>query len=68
MRRAIHESYGPGAVGKHQACQMEAVVLAMLRTVTNPEMWEKNLQVYDTIMGGHDHHAYYLYQEPQRHR
>ena len=49
-RRSTHESFGPKGVMKYQSVQAEAAALAMLRTITNPDAWEKNLEVYANIL------------------
>ena len=49
-RRSTHESFGPKGVTKYQSVQAEAAALAMLRTITNPDAWEKNLEVYANIV------------------
>ena len=49
MRRAVLESFNPRAVEQYRFIQLEAIVLGMLRTIVNPDAWEKNLQVYDSV-------------------
>ncbi|KAI0810998.1 cytochrome P450 [Irpex lacteus] len=43
MRRAAHEGFNIRAVEKYQSIQHDTVVIAMLRTLTNPITWETNL-------------------------